>query len=116
MAEWGIERLRGDTENLVNESDLPCNVTLGQPFHLTFFLIMCIDSYPAIVFSAPLTERNHRLAAIRFLMNRWSCSTMLFKYAMGRHRQRSPSSPISFNSTIARAWAAWPRTLITRGR
>src|ERR1700719_812736 len=54
------------------------------------FLIMCIDSYPAIVFSAPLTERNHRLAAIRFLMNRWSCSTMLFKYAMGRHRQREP--------------------------
>ena len=38
-----IERLRGDTENLVNESDLPCNVTLGQPFHL------------------PLSDHVHRL-------------------------------------------------------
>jgi len=32
--------------------------------------IMCIDSYPAIVFSAPPTDRNQRLAAIRFLMKR----------------------------------------------
>ena len=38
-----IERLRGDTENLVNESDLPCNVTLGQLFHL------------------PLSDHVHRL-------------------------------------------------------
>ena len=30
----GLRRLRGDTENLVNESDLRGNVTLGQPFHL----------------------------------------------------------------------------------
>lgn len=37
------------------------------------FRIMCIASYPAIVRKAPSAERNHRLAAIRFLMNRWSC-------------------------------------------
>ena len=70
--------LRGDTENLVNESDLRGKVTFGQPFHL------------------PLSDHVHRLVTgdcvqrsfdrsepqargNSLLMNRWSCSTMLFK-------------------------------------
>ena len=65
------------------------------------FTWVVIDCNPAIVFRAPPTERNQRLAAIRFLMNRWSCSRMLFRYGDGRQRQRLPNSPDSFNSEIA---------------
>src|SRR5215467_3461767 len=39
----------------------------------------CMASYPSIVRHAPSTDRNPRLAVIRFLMNRWSCSITLFK-------------------------------------
>ena len=40
------------------------HITLRDP------RIICIDSYPAMVFSAPPTDRNQRLPAIRFLMKR----------------------------------------------
>jgi hypothetical protein len=33
----------------------------------------------SVVLKAPSADRNHRLAAIRFLINRWSCSMTLFK-------------------------------------
>src|SRR5437016_1795125 len=78
--------------------------------------MMRIASYPAIVFSAPSVDRNHRPAAIRFLMNRWSCSTMLFMYGDGRQRHCFPISPDCFNSEMAAAYAGWPSTLMTLGR
>ena len=37
-------------------------------------------------------DRNPRLASMRFLMNRWSCSMMLFRYGDLRQRQRRSSS------------------------
>jgi hypothetical protein len=43
------------------------------------FRIKCIASYPSIVLHAPSADRKPRLATMRFLMNRWSCSMMLFK-------------------------------------
>jgi hypothetical protein len=41
------------------------------------------------------------LAQIRFLMARWSCSRMLFKYATGRCRQRRRKMPWSLASEMA---------------
>ena len=46
----------------------PTTSPLANP-RICPFRIMCIDSYPAIVFRAPPTERNQRQAAIRFLMS-----------------------------------------------
>src|SRR5215831_2461538 len=68
-----------------------------------------------MVLHAPSADRKPRLAAMRFLMKR-SCSIMLFKYGDGRQRQHRPRSPDCFNWEIARAYAACPSTLITRGR
>src|SRR5450432_1032134 len=41
---------------------------------------------------------------------------MLFRYGVGLHRHRRPNSPHYFRSAMARAYAGWPSTLITRGR
>ena len=51
----------------MNECDLAEQIVFRQPLYLSF-TYMCIASYPGIVFSAPLTDRNHRLAAIRLEM------------------------------------------------
>src|SRR5690348_13050287 len=48
--------------------------------------MMFIASYPAIVFNAPCTERNHWLERTRFFTYRWSCSRMLFMYSGPRDR------------------------------
>jgi hypothetical protein len=66
----GIHReLRSDAKEGVNELELPDHIAFRQPPDLAF-RIRCIASYPSIVLIAPSADRNHRLAAMRFLMNR----------------------------------------------
>jgi hypothetical protein len=45
-----------------NECDLPEQIALFASHRICPLRIMCIASYPPIVFSAPLTDRNQRPA------------------------------------------------------
>jgi hypothetical protein len=62
----------------MNEPALPNYIALGQPPDLPFPDQMH-RFVTTIVLKAPFADRNHRLAAMRFLINRWSCSMTLFK-------------------------------------
>ena len=74
----GMRGLRGDTENLVNESDLRGNVTFGQPFHLALSdHVHRLVTGDCVQRSFDRSEPQARGNSL--LMNRWSCSTMLFK-------------------------------------
>ena len=67
-----------DAEEGVYKLALSHHVTLGQPADLPFadhmHCLVTID-----VLHAPSDDRKPRLATIRFFMNLWSCSMMLFK-------------------------------------
>ena len=70
--------LRSDAEDCMDELALRDSIALGDPSDLTF--ADCMHRLvPSIVRHAPSADRNPRLAVIRFLMNRWSCSMMLFR-------------------------------------
>ena len=59
---------------------------------------MCIASYPWIVRRAAWNARKPCLAFTRRLIARWSCSRMLFKYRIGRWRQRAPQDSFLLHS------------------
>jgi hypothetical protein len=65
--------LGGNPEEVVNELPLACPSSLPNR-RICPFRIMCIASYPSIVRHAPSTDRKPKLAVMRFLMKRWSCS------------------------------------------
>jgi hypothetical protein len=73
-----VDELRSDAKQCVDELALAEYVPFGQPPKLPF-RIKCIASYPSIVRHAPSADWKPRLATMRFLMKRWSCSMMLFK-------------------------------------
>jgi len=60
--------LCGNAERVLDESDVAKDVIFGDPADLTRMMFMA--SYPAIVFSASSTDRNHWLARIRFFAKR----------------------------------------------
>jgi hypothetical protein len=73
-----IDELRGDAEECVDELALTDYVAFGQPPNLT----LPDQVHRLIPFDRPArpsVDRKPRLATIRFLMKRWSCSMMLFK-------------------------------------
>jgi hypothetical protein len=64
---WKLSR---DAKEGVKETPLPDHIALRQPPDLPF---------PDQMHRLGTADRNHRLAAIRFLINRWSCSMTLSK-------------------------------------
>ena len=69
--------LRRDNKDWVDELALRYRIGLRDPADLPF--ADCLHRLVAFDGHAPSTDRNPRLAVIRFLMNRWSCSMMLFR-------------------------------------
>jgi hypothetical protein len=70
--------LRSDAEGLIDETDLGSDISLEQPPNLSFS-----DHVHRLVSSYRVQRTGHgakpKPGAMRFLMNRWSCSTILFK-------------------------------------
>ena len=62
-----------DPEDSLDEHRRPTTSPFASHFTCPLRIIF-IASYPAIVRSAPSTDRNQRLAAVRFFTKRWSCS------------------------------------------
>jgi hypothetical protein len=73
-----LDKSRGDAEQCVDELALADYVPFGQPPNLT----LPDQVHRLIPFdrpARPFADRQPRLATMRFLMKRWSCSIMLFK-------------------------------------
>ena len=83
--------LRADAEDCMDKLALRDSIALSNPADWPLRMA-CIASYPSIVRHAASTDRNPRLAVIRFLMNRWSCSMMLFRYGAVRHAKMPANS------------------------
>src|SRR5262249_54548378 len=91
---WGRAsppELRSDTEDRVDELALCYRIALGHPADLPF--TDCVHRFVALDGSTcslrgsePEARRDSPL-----LMNRWSCSMMLFRYGAVRQQQRLPS-------------------------
>jgi hypothetical protein len=62
----------------VDELDLTDNIRFGKPSDLSLsYRVHRLVAGNCL--KCALHRRNHRLAAMRFLIKRWSCSTILFK-------------------------------------
>jgi hypothetical protein len=74
--------LRSHAKEVVNKLALPNHVSLVQPSNLSFpdhmHCLVAFDRPPG-----PSGDRKPRLAVMRFLLKRWSCSMMFFNMVMG---------------------------------
>jgi hypothetical protein len=77
------------------------------------FLIRGTPSYPCNVRRAVLKEKKPIPGLTSRLMNRWSCSTRLFRYLLCRSSQETARTPAVCNSLRALGYAAFLSTVMT---
>jgi hypothetical protein len=92
--------LRGDAEECVDELASRGGIAPGDPADLAYPNRMH-RFLASIARHAPSAERKPRLAAIRFLINLWSCSITLFDPWGARH-PIMPGARNSFAATKSR--------------
>ena len=108
---WAAIRFRpvslSGAEQSMHELTLTHRITLYQPADLPFanrmHCLVAFDGAPR-----PFRRPESEAGDDSFLDESVSCSMMLLRYDDVRQRQRRPSSPDSFSSRMARAYAGCP--------
>ena len=79
------------------------------------FQRICMASIPEIVLAAVCIDWNPKQGCITFLINRWSCSTILFRYFTGLISIFSGKIPALFSCSSQQDRAGFLSTLMRRG-